>query len=37
MQAQLKEFQDLTQKLVTETTKPVTAQVEKTFKEFKAA
>ena len=37
VQAQMKEFQELTQKLVTETAKPVTAQVEKTFKEFKAA
>lgn len=37
MQAQIKEFQELTQKYVTQTTKPVTAQVEKTFKDFKAA
>jgi phasin len=37
MQAQVREFQELTQKLVTETARPVTAQVEKTFKEFKAA
>ncbi|MBN8995659.1 MAG: phasin [Rhizobiales bacterium] len=37
MQAQVKEFQELAQKYVTETAKPVTAQVEKTFKEFKAA
>jgi phasin len=35
--SQVKEFQDLTQKFVTDTAKPVTAQVEKTFKEFKAA
>ena len=35
--AQMKEFQELTQKFVTETTKPVTSQVEKTFKDFKAA
>jgi phasin len=35
--AQAKEFQDLTQKFVTDTTKPVTAKVEKTFKEFKVA
>jgi phasin len=34
---QFKELQELTQKYVTETTKPVTAKVEKTFKEFKAA
>lgn len=34
---QFKEFQELTQKFVTDTTKPVTSQVEKTFKEFKAA
>ena len=34
---QMKEFQDLAQKIVTETTKPVTTQVEKTFKEIKAA
>ncbi len=37
MQTQVKEFQELTQKYVTEAAKPVTAQVEKTFKEFKAA
>ena len=35
--AQIKEFQDLAQKIVTDTTKPVTTQVEKTFKEIKAA
>jgi phasin len=35
--AQFKEFQELTQKVVSDTAKPVTAQVEKTFKEFKAA
>ena len=33
--AQFKEFQSLTEKLVTETTKPVTDQVEKTFKDLK--
>ena len=33
--AQFKEFQSLTEKLVTETTKPVTDQVEKTFKALK--
>ncbi|HET7716296.1 MAG TPA: phasin [Bauldia sp.] len=35
--AQFKEFQDLVQKVVTETAKPMTAHVEKTFKEIKAA
>lgn len=35
--AQMKEFQELAQKVVTETTKPVTAHVEKAFKEMKAA
>ena len=35
--SQFKEFQALTEKLVTETTKPVTEKVEKTFKEFKVA
>jgi phasin len=35
--AQFKEIQDLTSKLVTDTTKPVTTQVEKVFKEVKAA
>lgn len=35
--AQFKELQELTQKFVTETAKPVTSQVEKTFKEIKAA
>ena len=35
--AQVKEFQELTQKYVADTTKPVTSQVEKTFKDFKAA
>ncbi|MND02553.1 Phasin protein [compost metagenome] len=34
---QIKELQELTQKYVAETTKPVTAKVEKTFKELKAA
>src|SRR5262245_58195781 len=34
---QVREFQELTTKLVTDTTKPVTAQVEKTFSHFKAA
>jgi len=34
---QIKEFQDLTQKYVTEATKPVTAQVEKSFHDLKAA
>ena len=33
--SQFKEFQALTEKLVTETTKPVSAKVEKTFKDFK--
>jgi phasin len=35
--AQVKEFQELSQKFVTEATKPVTAQVEKTFKDIRAA
>jgi phasin len=35
--AQLREFQELSQKIVTDTAKPVTAQVEKTFNAFKAA
>lgn len=35
--AQFREFQELTQKIVTDTAKPVTAQVEKTFNGFKAA
>ena len=35
--AQFKEFQELSQKFVADATKPVTAQVEKTFKEIKAA
>ena len=35
--AQMKDFQELAQKIVTETTKPVTTQVGKTFKEIKAA
>ena len=35
--SQIKELQDLTQKYVTEATKPVTAQVEKNFQELKAA
>jgi phasin len=35
--AQFKEIQDLTQKYVTEATKPVTAQVEKSFQDLKAA
>ena len=34
---QMKEFSELAQKYVTYTAKPVTAQVEKTFKELKAA
>ena len=37
MTAQVREFQELTQKIVSDTTKPVTAQVEKTFSGFKAA
>ena len=37
MTAQVREFQELTQKVVSDTTKPVTAQVEKTFNGFKAA
>ena len=35
--AQFKEFQDLVQKVVADTAKPMTAHVEKTFKEIKAA
>ena len=35
--AQFKEFQELTAKLVTDTAKPVTERVEKTFKELKVA
>ena len=35
--SQFKEIQALTEKLVTDTTKPVTAKVEKTFKELKVA
>jgi len=35
--SQFKEFQSLTEKLVTDTTKPMTQQVEKTFKELKVA
>jgi phasin len=35
--AQVKELQDLTAKFVTDTAKPVTSQVEKTFKDIKAA
>ena len=35
--SQFKEFQSLTEKLVTDTTKPVTDKVEKTFKELKVA
>lgn len=34
---QVKEFQELAQKYAADTAKPVTAQVEKTFKEFQAA
>ena len=34
---QMKEFQELAQKIVTDTTKPVTTQVQKTFKDLKAA
>ena len=34
---QFKEFQALTEKLVTDTTKPVTAKVQKTFKDLKVA
>lgn len=37
MTAQMKEFQELAQKVVTDATKPMTAHVEKTFKEVKAA
>ena len=37
MTAQLKELQELGEKYVTSTTKPVTAKVEKTFKELKVA
>ncbi len=35
--SQFKEFQALTEKLVTDTTKPVTDKVQKTFKELKVA
>jgi phasin len=35
--SQFKEFQAMAEKLVTATTKPVSAKVEKTFKEFKVA
>lgn len=35
--SQVKEFQDLTAKVVADAAKPVTAQVEKTFKDIKAA
>jgi len=35
--SQFKEFQSLTEKLVTDTTKPVTDKVQKTFKELKVA
>ena len=35
--SQFKEFQSLTQKFVTDTTKPVTDKVQKTFKELKVA
>jgi phasin len=35
--SQVKELQDLTAKFMTETAKPVTSQVEKTFKDIKAA
>ena len=35
--SQFKEFQALTEKFVTDTTKPVTDQVQKTFKELKVA
>jgi phasin len=35
--AQAKEFQELAQKFVADTSKPVTARVEKTFKDMKAA
>jgi phasin len=35
--AQIKALQELTQKYVTDTAKPVTAQVEKSMKDFKAA
>jgi len=35
--AQAKEFQELTQKFAADASKPVTAQVEKTFKDIKAA
>jgi hypothetical protein len=33
----VKEFSELAQKFVADTSKPVTARVEKTFKEMKAA
>jgi phasin len=35
--AQAREFRELTQKMVSDTARPVTAQVEKTFSSFKAA
>lgn len=35
--AQVKEFQELAQKVVTDTAKPMTTRVEKTFKELKVA
>jgi phasin len=35
--SQFKDFQELTQKFVTDATRPVTEQVEKTFREIKAA
>jgi phasin len=35
--SQVKELQELTQRFVTDATKPVTAQVEKTFKDIKAS
>jgi phasin len=35
--AQMKDLQELTQKCVSDTAKPVTSQVEKTFKDIKAA
>jgi phasin len=37
MTAQAKEFQELAQKVMTDATKPITAHVEKSFKEIKAA
>jgi phasin len=36
MSAQFKEFQELAQKVVTDTAKPMSTHVEKTFKDFKA-